>query len=671
MSERASWRLRRLASQLVTAPVAGPGDELVPAAASIQLTDEDVQRLTEKYALERDMRLDHRPEGNSQYIRLHDLAQSDERFKRMIEDPYPWGPGGQPAPLTDEVEVCIVGAGYGGLSAGARLVMEGVDPKDIRLVDKSRDVGGTWYWNRYPGAMCDIESYVYMPLCEELGYVPTMKYAKQPEIYAHSQLIAKTYGLYGNACFGAAVTEMRWEEERGLWAISTSRGDRFRARYVIMNFGTFVHPKLPGVPGIEKFEGHVFHTSRFDYAYTGGSSEGGLDKLGDKRVGIVGTGATAIQVVPHLGETAKQLYVFQRTPSSVDMRNNCETTDEFARSFLSKPGWQRERQDNFYFMTQTRDGAKEDLINDGWTDIIRNLLIKSTGLVKQKVAEARAAGKEPDMPSIRKEAARVRRIVELQQMEKIRRRAEIVVKDPTTAEGLKPWYDQFCKRPCFHDDYLATFNLPNVELVHTGGLGIDRFTPKGVVANGVEYEIDCLVLATGFENSFSESMSGLRNIGYEIYGMDGLALSEKWASPQHRYGPGPKTYRSLNSAGFPNLFMQNAPQGVFTTNFTYQLGENAMHIAHIIRRMQEAGYKRFDVKPEEEEKYLDLMWKESPISKGERPACTPGYFNQEGKVGKKGERVLGGAYPGGAKKFFEQCEKERKAGHALDCFNLS
>jgi len=672
MEVRAVGRLRRFAAQLLPTSVAGPGDELVPAASAIELTDEEMERLKEKYAAERDKRLDARPEGSQQYQRIVDLAQNDERFKRMLEDPYPGAPGGRPAPLTDEVEVCIVGTGYGGLCAGARLVMEGVNPKDIRILDKSRDVGGTWYWNRYPGAMCDIEAYVYMPLCEELGYVPTMKYAKQPEIFAHSQLIAKTYGLYENACFGAAVTGLRWEDDKGMWAISTSRGDAFRARYVIMNFGTFTQAKLPGVPGIESFKGHVFHTSRFDYDYTGGSSSGGLDKLGDKRVGIVGTGATAVQVVPHVGETAKQLYVFQRTPSSVDIRNNCETSEEFARENLSKPGWQRERQNNFYLMTQTLSGAKEDLVNDGWTDIIRNLGMKSTQLYRERLAEAKKAGIEPDLAKIGQEIARVNRLVQYQQMEKVRRRAEIVVKDPEAAEGLKPWYDQFCKRPCFHDDYLAAFNRPNVKLVHTDGLGIDRFTPNGIVAKGVEYEIDCLILATGFEASFAGHDLGPRKLGYEIYGTGGQALSAKWASAEHRYGPGPKTYRSYHSAGFPNLFMQNAPQGAFSfANFVYQLEYASKHFAHIVARMKAGGYTRFDVKPEVEDSYVDLMWKESPVSDGQRPMCTPGYYNDEGKVLPAGTRVLTGFYPGGARRLFDVLEKERESGKALDCFNLS
>ena len=202
--------------------------------------------------------------------RLVDLAQTDERFARMLADPYPKIETAHP--VTDDIEVCVVGTGYGGLCAAARLVEAGIASSDIRLIDKAGDVGGTWYWNRYPGAMCDVESYVYMPLCEEIGYTPTMKYAQQPEIYKHSQMIMNHYGLYDKACFGAQVTGMEWEEDAGMWAITSSAGDAFRARFVVMNFGTFTQAKLPKVEGVASFEGEMFHTSRWNYDYTGSAA---------------------------------------------------------------------------------------------------------------------------------------------------------------------------------------------------------------------------------------------------------------------------------------------------------------------------------------------------------------------------------------------------------------
>jgi cyclohexanone monooxygenase len=299
----------------------------------------DPAEVNARYAHERDIRLNKRPEGTGQYVHIDELASRDSRFAAMLSDP--WSEVPERAPKMDEVEIAIIGAGYGGLCAGARLVMEGVPSANIRVVDSASNVGGTWYWNRYPGAMCDVESYTYMPLLEELGYIPSEKYAHAPELMAHSQMIAEKWGLYENALFNTKCTGMTWDEGAQLWTITSNRGDAFKAKYVFMNFGTLTRPKLPGAPGVESFKGHMMHTSRWDFSYTGGDSLGGLSKLGDKRVAIIGTGATAVQAVPHLGEHAKELYVFQRTPSSVDVRNNRKTTPEFIAESLSKPGWQK------------------------------------------------------------------------------------------------------------------------------------------------------------------------------------------------------------------------------------------------------------------------------------------------------------------------------------------
>lgn len=664
-------RLRRLAGHVVAplriCPVAGPGDAKVPAPQDIELSDAEMAALRKRYDEERDKRLRARPEGSGQYPRLADLARSDARFAQMLEDPYP--KVATPHPLTDSVEVCIVGAGYGGLCTGARLVMEGVEPSSIRLVDKAGDVGGTWYWNRYPGAMCDIESYVYMPLCEEMGYVPTEKYAHQPEIYRHARLIAETYGLYKSACFGAQVTGAEWDEAEGMWSVRTDRGDAFRARYVVVNFGVLTDAKLPGVPGIERFQGHMFHTSRWDYGYTGGSSEGGLDRLGDKRVALVGTGATAVQVTPHLATAAKELFVFQRTPSSVDIRNNVATTQEFAKEYLSKPGWQAERQENFFRMTMTSKGADVDLVQDGWTDIIRNLAVRQVALWREAGKKAKESPEEAGR--LMKEVKRATKLAQFQQMEKVRRRADLVVRDPATAEALKPWYDQFCKRPCFHDDYLDAFNQPGVQLVHTDGRGIDRVTEKGVVANGVEYEVDCIVMSTGFEVGGLFAHGRPSSFSFNIVGKNGVSLQQKWDAEGHRFGRGPKTFRSYSSSGFPNLLMQNAPQGVFTTNFVYALDESAKHFAHLIARMQRLGHRTMDVKPQVEDAYVEQVWRASPVSDGKTPNCTPGYYNNEGKVEPAGSRTLRGNYPGTPLSLFHQLAKERREGSALQYFDIA
>jgi len=315
------------------------------------------------------------------------------------------------------------------------------------------DFGGTWYWNRYPGAACDTEAYIYLPLCEELKFVPKEKYAHAPEILQHSKNIGEKYDLYANACFQTEVTAIEWDEAALNWVIRTNRGDAMRARFVAMANGPINRPKLPGIEGINDYKGHTFHTSRWDYDYTGGGPEGDLHKLGDKRVAIIGTGATAVQCIPHLGAGAKELFVFQRTPSSIDVRDNRPTDPEWAASL--KPGWQKERMENFN--TLTSGGIVErDLVQDGWTEIVRNL-----------ISMANYRGKGFD----RKEVPKLMELADFQKMEQVRARADEIAVDPATAESLKPFYRQFCKRPCFHDQYLPTFNRPNVHLIDTEGQG--------------------------------------------------------------------------------------------------------------------------------------------------------------------------------------------------------
>ena len=421
----------------------------------------DPDALREKYRAERDKRL--RADGNQQY---QEIAGA---FARYLDDPYV-EPGFTRARLTDEVDVVVIGGGFGGMLAGARLRQAGV--KEIRIIEKGGDFGGTWYWNRYPGAACDVESYIYLPLLEEIGYVPVEKYSRAPEILRHSRAIGEHFDLYANACFQTEVTAMRWDEAQSRWIVSTNRGDAMRARFVIMANGPLHRPKLPGIPGVETFRGHSFHTSRWDYAYTGGDSSGGLTGLAGKRVGIIGTGATAVQCVPHLAAAAKQLFVFQRTPSSIDVRANRPTDPAWAASL--EPGWQQRRMDNFNVLV-SGGFQEEDLVNDGWTDIIRNLLI-----LARKPENAGGVG----------DGAAILELADFQKMEQIRARVESIVGDPAVAEALKPYYRQFCKRPCFHDEYLDAFNRPNTTLVDTGGRGVERITEHAVWANGQAYEID-------------------------------------------------------------------------------------------------------------------------------------------------------------------------------------
>ena len=581
----------------------------------------DPDALREKYREERDKRL--RPEGNAQYIEI----KGD--FSSFEDDPFV-EPGFTREPVEDEVDVVLVGGGFGGLLAGARLRQLGVE--DVRIIEKGGDFGGTWYWNRYPGVACDIESYVYLPLLEELDYIPKEKYSRGEEIFEHSRAIARKFDLYRDVLFQTEVTEIRWDEDSARWIIRTDRGDKVRARFVSLANGFLQKAKLPGIPGVDRFRGHCFHTSRWDFDYTGGDSHGGLSKLADKRVGIIGTGATAVQCVPHLGASAKHLYVFQRTPSSVGVRGNAPTDPEWAKRL--EPGWHQERMDNFQILT-AGGFQEEDLVSDGWTDIVRKVLALMVG---------------QENPDVSPEAIdRQVELADFMNMEEIRARVGSIVEDPETAEALKPWYRQFCKRPCFHDEYLQTFNRPNVTLVDTHGQGVERITEKGVVVDGQEYELDCLVYATGFEVGTDYA----RRAGFDVIGRDGLALTGKWTD-------GIRTLHGIHIHGFPNCFMMSIAQSGFTVNFPHMINEQAKHIAYVIHAALERGIRRLEASEKAEQEWVDAVIATSGKTAEFGENCTPGYYNNEGQP--PASSLQNGFYFGGPTEFVEILQKWRDSG---------
>jgi cyclohexanone monooxygenase len=561
-------------------------------SASTDALGFDPEALKERYRAERNKRL--RADGNDQYVEV------TGKFAHLLDDPYA-GPIPPREPVTDEFDVLVIGGGFGGLLAGARLREAGVT--SMRLVEKGADFGGTWYWNRYPGAACDIESYVYLPLLEETGFIPERKYSRASEILAYSQKIARQFGLYEGALLSTEVTAMHWDPADARWSVETNRGDRLRPRFVVMANGPLNRPKLPGIPGIERFAGHSFHTSRWDYDYTGGTAEGGLDRLSDKVVGIIGTGATAVQCVPHLAEGAKQLFVFQRTPSSIDVRADRPTDPEWVRSL--SPGWHRHRMDNFNTLV-SGGWAEEDLVADGWTDIIRNL-----GIIARQRAEREGAAMDP---------AELVQLADFKKMEQIRRRVDAVVKDPRTAEALKPWYNQFCKRPCFHDEYLDAFNRPTVTLVDTDGKGVERITERGVVANGVEYPLDCLIFATGFEVGTGYE----RRAGYEIHGRGGMTLDEKWKD-------GCRTLHGMTMNGFPNIFLLSHIQSAFTANYPHALDEQSRHAAFLVGEALARQAREVEPTVEAETAWAKEIAEAALDMRAFQEACTPGYYNNEGQ----------------------------------------
>ena len=567
-----------------------------------------------RYQAERSKRL--RGDGLQQYQELKgDYADFDR-------DPFV-EPGFTRDALVESPDVVIVGGGFAGMLTAINLKARGVD--SVRFVEKAGDFGGTWYWNRYPGCMCDVEAYTYLPLLEETGYVPTEKYTSATEIFAYCQLLARHFDLYPHALFQTEMDTATWDEQTQRWEIRTSRDDTLSARFLVTAGGILHKAKLPGIPGIDDFEGHSFHTSRWDYDYTGGGPGVPMDALSDKRVGIVGTGATAIQAVPQLARAAKELYVFQRTPSPVGQRDNGPTDVEWFTN--QEPGWQAERIRNF---TQAVTGEKpeKDLVGDGWTEVMWD--------------DTQTATDDPVL------AAEMERS-DFETMEALRRRVDEIVEDPDTAAKLKPWYGKHCKRVCFHDEYLPAFNRDNVHLVDTEGRGVEAITPSGVVVGGVEYPLDLLVFASGFEVTTDLE----RRLGFDPRGRGGVAMSERWHDGAH-------TLHGVLSAEFPNLLMISLVQAGFGTNFLHFLSESAKHVAWLIATCLDEGVATIEATPEAEEDWHALLLGVAGGIADYSVNCTPGYYNGEQGHNPKAARNL--VYTGSLLDYAGYLERWREAG---------
>ena len=573
-----------------------------------------LEEAREKYRIEREKRL--RADGIRQY---KELKGDYEEFDR---DPYV-EPGFTREAVIEDVDVVIVGGGFGGMIEAANLTKAGVT--NFRIVEKAGDFGGTWYWNRYPNAACDVESYVYLPLLEDTGYMPTEKYAKAPEIFAYCQLLGRTFDLYRGALFQTEVEDMRWDESRKRWNVMTSRSDILSAKFIVIAGGVLHKAKLPGIPGIETYAGRAFHTSRWDYSYTGGSSQTLMEKLADKRVGIIGTGATAVQVVPKLAEAAKELFVFQRTAACVGVRNNKPTDPEWFKSL--KPGWQAERTRNF---TQAVTGAQPavDMIDDEWT--------------KMNWVDTRK------LPENDEEALELERI-DFENMERVRQRIADVIKDPATAELMMPWYSQSCKRPCFHDEYLPAFNRPNVHLVDTDGKGVNEINESGVIVNGVEYPVDLLIFASGFEVTTGYT----HRLGFDPKGRDGVSLSEAWAE-------GPATLHGVLSNGFPNMFMISTVQGAQATNFVHSITEAAQHVAFLIEQCVKGDIATIEPETAAQENWFETLFAQLWGIARYNATCTPGYLNSEGGGDMRSARAI--AWMTSVLGFAEYVENWRQQG---------
>ena len=544
--------------------------------------------LHDKYLAERDKRL--RSDGTAQYVAVENPFIGD------IDDPYATARI-ERAPITEDVDAVVVGGGFSGLLAATSLLKEGVT--DIRVIEKGSDIGGTWYWNRYPGCRCDVDSYTYLPLLEDHGEMPTEQFSRAPEILDHARRIAERTGLYDKTLLQTGVSGADWNEATRRWTVTTDRGDTISARFVVMASGILSRPKLPGIPGARSFKGHSFHSSRWDYDYTKGDTTGGLTGLKDKRVAIIGTGASAVQAIPYLGEWCKNLYVVQRTPAAVDDRENAPTDPNWYNS--QEPGWWERRALNFEGFVNSIPQT-EDLIQNGWT---RNW---------SKMTEAMYKGETPE------EMGRLRQEADFEKMEAMRTRIASTVKDPATAEALKPYFNWMCKRPLFVDNYFETYNRPNVTLIDTKGRGLDCITETGIVFEGQEYEVDCIIYASGFEVASPPD----RTAGFDMHGVGGMSLSEYWAT-------GRKSLHGILVHNFPNMgVISGLKQAGITWSITFMNRRQAEHFAALVKRCLDTD-KNFDVTPEAEQAWLGVLADKAMKDDTFLRECTPGYYNNEGK----------------------------------------
>jgi cation diffusion facilitator CzcD-associated flavoprotein CzcO len=576
-----------------------PGHAFVP--------EDNVAKIRERYRIERLKR--QRPAGLELYTDL------PARMLRTRAEP------AARALVSDVVTATVIGGGLSGLVAGAKLSETLSGP--VRIVEKSSDFGGVWHRNNYPGAECDTAAIVYMPLLEETGYLPTRKYASGIEIRAYCRRVAGHFQLDRNALLETEVTALTWLPDQSMWLVETDRGDRFRSRFVILGLGQFQTPKIPKLEGIDDFEGHMFHTSEWDYGCTGGDpADAPMDRLKTRRVGVIGSGPSAIQCIPHFSRAARALFVFQRTPSAVNARGN-QATPEHWRAQSRHPGWQRALMAN-YIQFRNPLIEVEDIVDDNWTQIAARIRSRLDAV--------------PARDRTQEVLDRVQELADIDNMAELRERVAQIVQDPATARALQAWYPQFCKRPCFHDDYLEAFNRPNTHLIDTDGKGVTRLTRSGVTAAGRDFALDCIVFATGFRNT----VGGPVQNNLTIRGRNGT-LREAWAD-------GVQSFQGVFVHGFPNLFVMQPVQGAnFLSNITHNSVDAAVTVAAVVRHSQVIGGAEVEVSRDAQDRWL------AQLRQGTRrlamAECTPGIFNNDGDLS---DPAVGWnvGYPGGPAEYF-------------------
>lgn len=567
------------------------------------------QYLLRRYAEERDRR--QRFKGLDQYIRA---TRTNENSTDVFSSSCL-----QREPIVRDAEVAIVGGGIAGLISAIELVRRGFEPPTI--IDRAPDFGGTWFWNRYPGVRCDTSSLVYLPYLEETGYFPSAVFVPGSEILEHCRRLARYYGLYRNAVFGRSVSGLVWDESTSHWILRTDKKDQICSRFVGLGIGELHIAKIPNVDVSPAFTGRLFHASQWDYDATGGSPDAPrLDRLVDKRVALIGTGPTAVQCLPHLAETAKRLFVFQRTPASIyPQLNRSLHMGELQKSL----GWQSKLRTCFH---KIRDGDcdQTDSIRDGWTRIAAERCdYLSLGISDEDV--------------------------DLLQMEQVRDRVRREVHDSATAEALLPWYGQYCKRPCFSDSYLAAFNRPTVSLIDTGGAGISAIDSQGIVALGNTYPVDIVIFASGFESATPY----VERAGFDPIGRGKRRLSDHWQS-------GMRSLHGAFVANFPNMFIvQPSQSSNLYSNLSHNFLATATSVASLLLHMRDASKKTFTPTDAAEDAWVLTLMEGTQSLSNEN--CTPGRFNAEGQNGRSAKLATVG-YPKGSGAFFDYLSSWCEAG---------
>jgi cyclohexanone monooxygenase len=521
---------------------------------------------------------------------------------------------------TGQFDAVVVGAGFAGLYMLHRLRGLGLS---ARVYEAGGGVGGTWYWNRYPGARCDVESMQYsFSFSEELDqdWTWSEKYSPQPEILAYANHIADRFGMRQDIVFDTRVTSARWDERAKLWHVATDRGDEVSAKFCIMAVGCLSAPNRPKFKGLEDFEGPVHHTGEWPHD--------GVDFSG-LRVGVIGTGSSAIQSIPIIAAQASQLTVFQRTATwSVPAWNEALTPDYVKAVKAEYPALRakaRARPTGFYFPFNMKPAleASEDergrLYEEAWERGGLPFLGAFGDLLFEKGANDTIADFARD---------------------KIRG----VVDDPATAELLCPDNVFGCKRLCVDTGYYATYNLPHVKLVDVSKTPIERITAGGIVVDGVEYPVDAIVSATGFA-----AMTGSFD-KIAITGRDGLTLAEKWRA-------GPRAYLGLASAGFPNFFMITGPGSPSVLASMIQAIEQHVDwLADLIGHMRDIGSSAIEPVVADEDAWVEHVNEVSKVSL--RSTCSSWYVG----ANIPGRPIVFMPYIGGFPIYVQKCNEVMSNG---------